>query len=190
MKASQVSSFYFRQGLRFVLEQPRQWLVLSARKIFLLANRWEIAETYGYYYFAEKYAVLRLAFIDFRFVFVLGMVGGVACWLAMGMTELHVFFLAYAGSLVMFFITSRYRLPLAIPLLIMGAWYLARELPAVLVAKRRLALPGQVRDEREALCVGDLHLGQALRPAAGEGVEREGGFGVHRRAVDREGAAQ
>jgi tetratricopeptide (TPR) repeat protein len=137
MKASEVSAFYLGQGLQFIRDQPGAWLRLAARKIFLAANRLEIAETYSYDYFAERYAVLRWAFLDFRLLFALGLLGAGVFWARAGPHELHVFSLAYGLSLVVFFMASRYRLPLAIPLALFGAWYLVEVLPGCLARKSR-----------------------------------------------------
>jgi tetratricopeptide (TPR) repeat protein len=135
MKASEVSRFYFRQGLQFIRDQPGAWLGLAIRKIFLAANRLEIGETYSYDYFAERYGLLRWAFLDFRVIFALGLLGACVYLVRAGFHELHVFLLAYGLSLVLFFVTSRYRLPLLIPLVSFGAWYLVEELPKCLANK-------------------------------------------------------
>jgi tetratricopeptide (TPR) repeat protein len=137
MKASEVSAFYFRQGLRFIQDQPGQWLRLCARKLFLASSDLEIGETYDYGYFARRYPLLRWAFLDFRAIFALGLLGACVFWARAGLHELHVFILTYALSLVFFFVTSRYRLPLLIPLALFGAWYLADELPKVMAGKAR-----------------------------------------------------
>jgi tetratricopeptide (TPR) repeat protein len=137
MKASAVSAFYLRQGLQFIQDQPGAWLRLAARKLFLAANGLEIGETYSYDYFAERYALLRWAFLDFRLLFALGLLGACVFWARAGLHELHVFLLAYGLSLIVFFVTSRYRLPLIIPLALFGAWYLAEYLPKCLAHKAR-----------------------------------------------------
>jgi tetratricopeptide (TPR) repeat protein len=138
MKASEVSAFYLRQGLEFIRDQPGAWLRLAARKIFLAANRLEIAETYSYDYFTERYTLLRWACLDFRSLFALGLLGACVFWARAGLHELHVFLLTYGLSLVVFFMASRYRIPLAIPLALFGAWYLVEELPKSLASKARL----------------------------------------------------
>lgn len=140
MKPSEVSGFYTRQVLKFVQEQPRRWSELMFQKLFLATNSLEIAETYSYYYFAEKYSPLRAAVIDFKLVFTLGILGAFMLLLRAGFNELHVFLFAYTVSLILFFVTSRYRLPLAIPLIIFGAWYAVNELPKCLTDKPRFVV--------------------------------------------------
>lgn len=123
-KSSEVSRYWFGRGLEFVSQQTSAWLTLSARKIFLALNNFEIAETYSYSYFQEKYSALTFAAVTYGVVASFGLVGAILLLLKGQFNILHVFASFYLISLVAFFVTSRYRIPLAVAWIPFGAWLL------------------------------------------------------------------
>ena len=125
-KASEVSRFWFRQGLNFISNMPGLWLKLLWRKVFLALNWFEIPETYSFYYFKERYWSLSAAFLGYGLIAPLGVLGAAVCFVRGNFSLLHVFFFTYVISLSAFFITSRYRFPLIIPLIIFSAVLLAQ----------------------------------------------------------------
>ncbi len=128
-KASAVSSFWFRQGWNFILKRPGDWVALAARKFFLTYNGFEIPDTFGFDYFRDNYRWLTLAFVNSSLVCPLGLLGLVAYFFKKGWNELHVFYLSYLISLIALYVSSRYRFPIILPLLLFGAWFLAIEIP-------------------------------------------------------------
>lgn len=123
-RSSEVSRYWFGQGFDFILRDKKKWLVLSARKIFLALNGFEIAETYSYYYFREKYWALSLAAITYGLVAPIGLVGAIILLFRRNSNILHIFTSFYLLSLVAFFVTSRYRTPLAIAWAPFAGWLL------------------------------------------------------------------
>ena len=121
-KASEVSRYWMGQGMKFIFEEPKKWLILSARKMFLAFHGFEIAETYSYDYFRGKYWSLALPFLSFGIVAPLGLLGAVRSLLKRRPNALHVFMAAYLLSLMAFFVTSRYRTPLLVALVPFAAW--------------------------------------------------------------------
>ena len=123
-KPSEVSRYWLRQGARFIIEEPQKWLLLSARKIFLAFHEFEIAETYSYDYFRDKYWSLAIPFLNFGIIAPLGVLGALRYLLKHRPNALHVFAAAYLLSLTAFFVTSRYRAPLLIALVPFASWLL------------------------------------------------------------------
>jgi len=123
-RPSEVSRYWMAQGLNFILHDTKKWLVLSVRKIFLALNGFEIAETYSYYYFQGKYWSLSLAAITYGLIAPFGLVGAIMLLFRRNPNILHVFALFYLLSLVAFFVTSRYRIPLSIAWAPFAGWLL------------------------------------------------------------------
>jgi 4-amino-4-deoxy-L-arabinose transferase-like glycosyltransferase len=124
-KASEVSAFWLRQGFAFIFYRPVAWLNLLWKKIFLTFHRFEIPETYSFYYFKERAPVLSAAFLGYGLIAPLGVLGAAVCFIRGNLNLLHVFLITYAFSLWAFFITSRYRFPLLVPMIVFGAMLLA-----------------------------------------------------------------
>ncbi len=123
-KPSQVSRYWLGQGLDFIRKSPRSWAVLSARKLFLAFNDFEVAETYSFYYFRDRYPLLFVPFLSFGVVASLGVAGMQIFLYRRRFNALVLFGAVYLASLVAFFVTSRYRFPLVTALLPFSAWML------------------------------------------------------------------
>lgn len=123
-KPSEVSRYWFSQGFKFISENPEQWAGLTARKLFLTLNEFEIAETYSYYYFREKYTALALPFLTYGLIVSLGLAGLFFRLYEEGPNLLHLFTSVYLASLLAFFVTSRYRFPLVVALAPFAGWLL------------------------------------------------------------------
>jgi len=124
-KASEVSRFWLGQGLGFIRHQPMKWLALMGRKVWLLFISFEIPETYSFYYFRDQYSALSVAFLNWGIIFPLALLGAVTCLIRRRGGVILIFSALYVVSVVLFFITSRYRAPLAIPILVLAAAALA-----------------------------------------------------------------
>lgn len=124
MTPSEVSRYWTKQGIRFIVENPAAWLHLSIEKFFLAFHAFEIAETYGYDYFHEKFGALSLSFLTFGLIAPLGLLGAIRYATNGRVSILHVYFVTYLLSLVAFFVTSRYRTPLLIVLVPFASWLL------------------------------------------------------------------
>lgn len=123
-KASEVSRFWWSQGLAFIASSPSRWAALILKKIFLIGNSFEIPETYSFYYFKNKYGPLQLAPFTFWVIFSLG-IAGASRFRSAQPNALHVYSVIYFLSLSMFFVTARYRFPLIIPLIVFSGWCLS-----------------------------------------------------------------
>lgn len=134
LSPSEVSSYWFGEGLDFVRAHPGRDLKLLGRKFLLFWNAYEIPNHYDLNYFKTVSKTMRFDPFVFSWVIPLGFLGVYASrrnWRKLLL--LYLFAGAYLVSLLPFFITSRYRLPV-VPFMIVfcahGAVWLWQRLKA------------------------------------------------------------
>ena len=144
---SEVSNYWSGRALDFISSQPGAWMRLVGRKLALLWNADEMLDTESQESHAEWSMLLSIGgwFGHFGLLVPLALLGVIATWHER--SRLWLFYamtIAYAASVVAFYVFARYRFPL-VPLLMLfaaaglcavparfGAWSLARR--AALVA--------------------------------------------------------
>jgi tetratricopeptide (TPR) repeat protein len=143
---AEVSSFWTDRAMAFVTSQPGAWLRLLGRKFLLLWNADEMLDTESQETYAEWSVPLRvLSWIGhFGVLAPLALFGAWIAW--PDRRRLWVFYamtLAYAASVILFYVFARYRFPL-VPFLVLFASYGIRSSPGFLRApgwgRRSLAL--------------------------------------------------
>jgi tetratricopeptide (TPR) repeat protein len=133
LKPSEISNFYYRKGIDFFLKKPSQAFGLLTKKVYLFWSRFEISNNQDIYFYRRYSSLIRLLPLGFWFVGPLGLMGMVlSFWFARRnrkvQTEqiadqskkllLPIFFVfSYMITVVMFFVPTRFRLPV-IPFLI------------------------------------------------------------------------
>lgn len=137
---AEVSSYWTDKALTFITSRPGAWLTLMGRKVALLWNATEMVDTESQEAHAEWSWPLRLGGVvgHFGVLVPLALFGAIVAWPRR--PRLYVFYgmtLAYAASVVVFYVFARYRYPL-VPLLILFAAAGLVALPA-LVRTRRVA---------------------------------------------------
>jgi Flp pilus assembly protein TadD/4-amino-4-deoxy-L-arabinose transferase-like glycosyltransferase len=142
---AEVSAYWRGRALDFVRSAPGSWLRLMGRKILLTLNTAELPDAYDQYTFGDWSPLLRWLGRLFPFGLLLALaVAGMALarprwrvlWPLAALAGL------YAASVALFYVFSRYRLPL-VPLLVpFAALFLAEAASALRRrAVRPLALP-------------------------------------------------
>ena len=119
----EVSSFWVRQTMEFVRSQPGAWLTLMGTKAALLWNRTEFVDTESQASYEDASWLLRaLAPVGHFGVLVpFAVLGIIATWSDRSRAGVYyAIAAAYAASVVLFYVSARYRLPL-VPLLILFA---------------------------------------------------------------------
>jgi tetratricopeptide (TPR) repeat protein len=133
LNPSEVSAYWTKLALDYMKQRPGDAAALTARKFHLFWNHYEIPNHHNKYYITRAYApVLSGLVTGYGFVAPLAVVGLLLVFLARPVapvTRLYAgFILVYMGSLIPFFITARYRLPV-VPFLVVfasaGVWALA-----------------------------------------------------------------
>jgi hypothetical protein len=122
LSAADVSFHWFRRGLAFVRAEPWRYAHLELTKLRLaLAGAEE--GSFGDEYADSRRAswVLRLPLPGFGAIWPFALVGIVVTLARRGPGLLVLFVAAYLASLLPFFVTGRYRLPVVPPMLVLAA---------------------------------------------------------------------
>jgi 4-amino-4-deoxy-L-arabinose transferase-like glycosyltransferase len=121
LKASEVSAFWTRAAIAWVTEHPVSWLKLMGRKVFYLIGGFEIGDECNLAAAFSSWAPFA-ALPRWWWLFPLAVVGlGTPGDGKRGRIILGGFSAAYAASVVLFFCTERFRLPLYPALCVLAA---------------------------------------------------------------------
>jgi tetratricopeptide (TPR) repeat protein len=148
LKPSQISGFWYRKGISSILSQPAAWLELMGRKTLYFWKGYEIPNAQNAYLNSNFSGLLGLLlgttiiYIPFGLVGPLSILGLLICIRRIReYLLLYLFVISYSASVIIFFVCSRFRMPV-IPILIMFAsfslWWLyqkikKRQIPHILV---------------------------------------------------------
>ena len=121
---SEVSSYWTGRALGFITSRPGAWITLQGRKFLLLWNADEMLDTESQETHAESSTLLRVGawFGHFGLLVPLAVVGVIATW--RDRRRLWLFYamtIAYAASVIAFYVFARYRFPLAPCLMLFAA---------------------------------------------------------------------
>jgi tetratricopeptide (TPR) repeat protein len=121
VSAGEASSYFYGRARQWIVENPGAWARLLARKLALVLSASDAALNYSYSYYARDEATLLPALVVGPWMIVpLGLFGLVAAAPRARRAAYLTWTVVpavYALSLVAFFVSSRYRLPLFVPLL-------------------------------------------------------------------------
>ena len=123
LKPSEVSRYWFTKSFDYIKNNKFHYSVLMWKKIKLMFNYYEVPDSEDFYFYRQYSSILRLPLIPF----------GIICPLAfLGMlllikdykkySLLYVLVIANFVSIIIFYIFSRYRLPI-VPLFIIFSSY-------------------------------------------------------------------
>ena len=124
----QQSDFYMDKAREYIVTQPIDYLVLLAQKTHLFWQGDEIGRNQDLYFWRRYTAILSATMWKWGLAFPFGLVGPLALvGLALAIRQRAfslplLFVVLYALSVIAFFVTARYRLPV-IPLLLVYAAY-------------------------------------------------------------------
>ena len=122
LSASEYSSHYVAKTMRFVREHPGLEARLLLRKAWLLVTDWEFGTPEEPRFFAERFApVVRWLPLRFGHALALAVLGLAVTWRgARARFPLWGYLLVSGATLVLFFVSARYRAP-TLPLLLVYA---------------------------------------------------------------------
>lgn len=156
LKRSEISAHFFGKGLDFIVGAPGDWLWLEARKLGYLFGNYEASTEYSFDLERRQIRWLWAPFLPFAAICGLGIAGlwtsGAAGRRAGRATHdgpdwspaaALLLYALYASAVpLMFYMSSRYRLPLVPALLIYGGVFLDRLPEALRSGGRRRATYG------------------------------------------------
>ncbi len=124
LKPSEVSDYHYKLAWDFIRKHPVQALRLNLLKLRLFWSKWEIANNKNLYFWTPRFApMVNWLPLSFGVVGPLGIVGLALCWRRrLELFPLWGFVLVYMVSIVMFFCTARYRLPVVPVLILLATW--------------------------------------------------------------------
>lgn len=124
LKPSEVSRYYTGEALKFMREQPGAAFSLMARKLALFWSRWEISNNQPISFTTSAYTPI-VRFLPLRF-WLVGPLGFLGLLLTLGeprrLFPLWGFVIVYMASVVAFFVTARYRVPVVHLLILTGSY--------------------------------------------------------------------
>lgn len=118
--ASEASSYWMREGLRFLRNNPKQAVALYYRKLRLFWHSREIPTNIDYRFCRSLVPVLRLPLVSFGLLAPCGIVGLLLCIRCRKSILLALLTCMIMLSVILFFVAERYRLPI-VPLLSVAA---------------------------------------------------------------------
>lgn len=119
LSPGEVSSYFARRALDWMVGHPADAFKLWIRKIGILLNRVDVPLNYSYAFYARESSFLRLLAIGPWLLLPLGLVG--LFWPSLrahhhGYWVWAMFVPVYGAAVILFFVTDRYRMPLFVPL--------------------------------------------------------------------------
>ncbi|MBD3169055.1 MAG: tetratricopeptide repeat protein [candidate division Zixibacteria bacterium] len=123
MKPSEVSSFYYSKGLSYWAVNPIDAVGLALKKAYLSINNFEISNNQNLYFSKRFASISRVSFIPFAFILGLAVIGNIITGFRDKNTLLlWMITVSLWLTMILFFVTSRFRLPF-IPYLSIFAGY-------------------------------------------------------------------
>lgn len=123
LKSSEVSSYWFHEGMRFIVTNPAAYLKLLLTKLFLLFNQYEIPVNCSSYFLKQFSGVLRLPLITFGIIAPLALVGMFLAFKVWRRTFLlYAMIISYVIFMLLFFVLSRYRIPMAAIMIVFAGY--------------------------------------------------------------------
>ena len=118
LRPSEISNFYYKKGLNFMLGQPDKSLKLLFKKLYLFWNKFEISNNQDIYFFRRYSSLVRILPLGLWLIAPLALTGIlISFWERRKILLPFIFVISYMITVVLFFVTSRFRLPV-IPFLI------------------------------------------------------------------------
>lgn len=111
LRPSEVSSFWLKKGVTYLLTNPKKALWLFRRKLILSMNNYELGVSYNLPVEKEFLVLLKILFVPFGLIFSLGMLGMVLGRKKFGaLWPMYIFVFSVFLTLWLFHFVSRYRM--------------------------------------------------------------------------------
>jgi tetratricopeptide (TPR) repeat protein len=140
LTAGEVSRYWLGRSLAWARQEPGAFLRLQVRKLGMFWSWYEWPDAVDYYYVKARSPALRLPLLEFGGAVLLALAGLVLARRRLGpFAPALLFTLGWMLSTVVFFLFSRYRLPVVPALLVLGGVTLARLAEAWQTGSRKRA---------------------------------------------------
>jgi len=136
VKPSEVSSYYYGKAVKYILSSPGHFIRLIIKKLYLFWNRFEISNNNNLYFLIDYIGLSFYPLFLFAILSPLGLAGSILCFFKGRRYWLFpMLIFGYMATVVMFFVTARFRLPI-VPLLTIMASFTIYEIVAAFKDKR------------------------------------------------------
>ena len=123
LSPSAVSSYYFGKGVDYILSNPLDWLKLVLKRSYLIFSGEEISNNRNLVAFKSEFGLFKVLILGMGLLAPFGLVGMfISRRRSPSARYLSLFIVGYALSFILFFVNSRFRLPLLPLLAIFGAF--------------------------------------------------------------------
>jgi len=128
LTASEVNRYWLGRGIDEIRRDVPGWSRLELKKLFLIFNKYEIPNDENYDFIRKKSWLLSLPLISFGLIAPLGLTGMMMSIRTKNpdVMLLVLCVLGYTASLLLFFVTAGYRMPLQPLLLLFAAFFVCR----------------------------------------------------------------
>ncbi|MDX1775983.1 MAG: glycosyltransferase family 39 protein [Desulfobulbales bacterium] len=124
LSSAEASRYWLQQGIDFIMSNPLAELKLSAKKLLLFMNSYEIPDNHNYYFHQRYSGILQILPVSFGLVAPFLLLGLLGMMVARRTGAVFLFFIqtVYILSIILFFVFSRYRM-VVLPLFCISAGY-------------------------------------------------------------------
>lgn len=124
LKPSEVSDYFFGKAFDFITTEPMSWLGLTLKKVRYFWNGTEIANNQPIRFFAERYGpIVKFLPIGFWMIAPLALLGLLLCLRhPLRLFPLWGFVVVYAATVILFFVCTRFRIPITGVLIILACY--------------------------------------------------------------------
>ena len=145
LTSGQASAFWYKRGLTFIRKHPRWWAWILWRKFRLYFSNDEVANVYAFSAERQDIPILRWLALPFGVIAALGLVGLVLSAREHRAEPILLLFGVGFLSCMVFYTSSRFRLPMVPLLAVLGGWGMNRMVWWYgLGSRRRLVAAGLV----------------------------------------------
>ncbi len=126
LKPSEISQFWKQKAVGYITSQPLAWLKLMGMKFLFFWNRYEFADNYDMDFIRREFrTVLNFPLFTFGFIAPFSIIGAILAWKKGRVPQLLIALsAAYMGSVILFIVTDRFRLPDLVYLIPLAAYAL------------------------------------------------------------------
>lgn len=123
LKPSETSAYWFAEGWKEIQADPGHFAWHTFRKLALFFNHFEVPDNTSYYFFREHVTrLLKLPFPTYGALVPLAVCGMAWARRRRGASLLIAFFVSYLAGILIFFTSSRIRIPVAPVVIIFSAF--------------------------------------------------------------------
>jgi len=117
LRPSEISHYWLKRGFNYLIENPSEFIILTVNKFWLFWNNYERADNYDINFITSNFdTLLSCPLINICFISLLAMFTVAALWNTNKQKTrwLFAFAVTYMLSVMIFYVTDRYRLPVVI----------------------------------------------------------------------------